>query len=177
MCHPGEIQTLPNPHAEDQPPHPLLQVAGAILDHEVTHYVIDGVQENSMLEQGIQHDTKSLCGLPEQADFIFIPDGNSNGHILKARRGSPEYPDTSATIVYGVRSLTAHTDGQPLGYMKGPGIRERVALPPITGLDRAEILQLIEVNKNYPLGVDAIFVDKKGKVLAIPRSTSIEMTE
>jgi alpha-D-ribose 1-methylphosphonate 5-triphosphate synthase subunit PhnH len=43
------------------------------------------------------------------------------------------------------------------------------------GIPAPELQALSEVNADYPLGVDAFFVRPSGEVMAIPRSTRIQV--
>ncbi|MEA3544779.1 MAG: phosphonate C-P lyase system protein PhnH, partial [Thermodesulfobacteriota bacterium] len=56
--------------------------------------------------------------------------------------------------------------------LSGPGIEDNI-YPKIDGLAAQELNQLKEVNTEYPLGIDCIFIDQNGQLMCIPRSTRI----
>jgi alpha-D-ribose 1-methylphosphonate 5-triphosphate synthase subunit PhnH len=41
----------------------------------------------------------------------------------------------------------------------------------IDGLNSNDLELLFEINSDFPLGVDTLFVDEAGRIVAIPRST------
>jgi alpha-D-ribose 1-methylphosphonate 5-triphosphate synthase subunit PhnH len=60
--------------------------------------------------------------------------------------------------------------------LTGPGIAEQAGIAPeMRGIPVEEFKELMAVNADYPLGVDAIFVLPNGELMAIPRSTRIEV--
>ncbi|MBU4320319.1 MAG: phosphonate C-P lyase system protein PhnH, partial [Nitrospinae bacterium] len=110
----------------------------------------------------------------EDADFVIIPSGGSDGAILHAKRGSLEYPDTGATVIYVVEYLDDRDNGKTIALLKGPGIRNDIA-PVIHGLGKNELSHIKEINSEFPLGIDCIFIESANKIMCIPRSTRIEV--
>ena len=88
---------------------------------------------------------------------------------MVARRGTLEYPDSGATVIYLVDKL-GETGGE--ADMHGPGINGTIR-PLISGLDQAELGLLRKTNAEFPLGLDALFLDTDGRIMCIPRSTRI----
>lgn len=150
----------------------LSSVLLTLLDHEVSFCVIGTAK--SLLEPEIVEITKSRAADISDADFIIVPAGESHGEILRAKRGSLEYPDTGATIIYSVHSLMDGNDGKSSVVLRGPGINGEIS-PFIDGLGSDEFSHLKEIDSEYPLGVDCIFVDSFGQVMCIPRSTRCEV--
>ncbi|MCL5423135.1 MAG: phosphonate C-P lyase system protein PhnH, partial [Nitrospirae bacterium] len=95
-----------------------------------------------------------------------------------------EYPDTGATVIYSINSLSLIPPIPPFvkGGMrgnlritlKGPGINGEIT-PFIGGIKKDEFHYLKEINSEYPLGVDSIFIDAENRIMCIPRSTKIEV--
>jgi alpha-D-ribose 1-methylphosphonate 5-triphosphate synthase subunit PhnH len=150
----------------------LMAVLQTLVDQEVTFAVAGN--DGERLKREIAKATGSRAVGVEDADFVVVPSGDSDGAVIRAKRGSLEYPDAGATIIYLVDDLDDKTGGDPVCLLKGPGIEHEIS-PSITGLSRNELILLRESNAEYPLGVDALFLDRAGRVLCIPRSASMEV--
>lgn len=164
MSRPGTVQRLPATARA----RPLLAVLGALVDREVALHV--AAVDDAALQRELTGATGGRPARLEDADFVVFPDGRSGGRLLRAKRGTLEYPDLGATAVYAVRRC-AEAGGFVV--LRGPGIRD-AARPTLDGLAPEELGLLREANREFPLGVDAIFVDAEGQVICIPRSTRIE---
>lgn len=169
MSHPGKVYSL-NLKSESG----LISVIKTLLDQEVTFYLADSLIGE--LEQTIIKATGSRPAGIEDADFLIIPSGNSNGLILRAKRGVIEYPNWGATFIYYVTSLSLFIKAgmrEDLRIiLKGPGINGEIK-PFIGGIKKEEFDYLKEINSEYPLGVDSIFIDGANRIMCIPRSTRI----
>jgi len=176
MSQPGRVFALPPALAAGREPWgAVLTLLESLLDHEVSFTVIGGDGSES-LRSLIAGRTRCRAADVGQADYIIVAAGESAGEILRAKRGTLQYPDTSATIVFRVQSLLSRED-QPAIALTGPGIREEIQLGPIQGLGPCEAEHLKELNGEFPLGVDAVFIDDAGRILCIPRSTNIRIME
>ncbi|MCX7914057.1 MAG: phosphonate C-P lyase system protein PhnH [Thermodesulfovibrionales bacterium] len=152
---------------------PLLPILlKTLLDCEVGFSVIGKEREN--LKVKISELTRSSIRDISEADFIIISDGKSDGEILKAKRGSLEYPDKGATVIYVVDSLNKKRKGRPLAVLKGPGIKDKIEVF-ADGSMRSELSYLKEINSEFPRGVDSIFIDSLCNIMCIPRSSNIEV--
>jgi len=166
MSRPGSVRCLTADFRHIWPSG-LLAVAATLLDQEVGFCVL-GDSDDLGIGQAIEEVTGGRSVNIASADFIFAPNGDSGGSIRHAQRGSQEYPDLGATIVYQVERL--EEDGEPGSItLRGPGIEDR-ATPLIIGLDPEELFLIQEINNEYPLGVDVILIDRENKVMALPRS-------
>jgi alpha-D-ribose 1-methylphosphonate 5-triphosphate synthase subunit PhnH len=153
-----------------------LLAADCLVDHETTFALIG--YESSQQAQRIQGRTGSPCVETDQADFVFINGNCSQGRIASARRGTPAYPDEGATLVYQLpAALLAELEANRLEAvrMTGPGI-DRMIRPPIDSLVQSEYALLRDINAGYPLGVDTFIMWGESHVMAIPRSTRIELS-
>ena len=162
MSRPGKVYQLPQHDREQQS---VVQLLGCLLDNEVSLAVLD----DAALEIALLRQTNSLQALPEEADFIVAAHGTTCGWLTGFKRGTLEYPDAGATVVYLVETLQADEDEIILS---GPGVNGTVSLA-ISGFDMRELDRLKEVNMEYPLGLDVILIDRDNKVACIPRSTKI----
>ncbi len=162
MARPGTVQLLPEAARQE----PVLHLLAALADEQVSLHV----RGDEPLARALARETGCRLAPLEQADFVLFPEARSEGLLARAKRGTPEYPDAGATVLFPVRSLAP---GGGRHRLRGPGIAGE-ALPLVEGLDPGEWRLLREANALYPLGVDAVFVDDAGRVLCVPRSTRIE---
>lgn len=174
MSRPGKNRRV---DIEDpQQPHALLmRMADCLLDHEITFDVIS--DHHLELTQSLQRRTGARHTHLTQADFIFIDGKTSLGRTRQAKRGTLAYPDLGATLVYQLPPVTADplaTRPMETVLLSGPGIPNSIS-PPADGLDISEFKHLKEINADYPLGVDTIILCGNSQVMAIPRSTQIEV--
>jgi alpha-D-ribose 1-methylphosphonate 5-triphosphate synthase subunit PhnH len=190
MARPGSMgRLLPAGQAEQQDP--LLAVAEALVDHEVTFAVL--LQGGELTEQ-ILRSTGSRVAPVEQADYVFC-DAPSLAEALRwSKEGTPEFPDEGATVVCSVRSLTGGQTGMgadgPRGMradgqtgmgadawrgslaLTGPGIRD-IARIAVDGLSAEARMVFAERNQAAPLGLDLVLVDPEGTVVSLSRYTRI----
>ncbi len=159
--YPGKKAPLPNlPGAGSA----VIEILGCLMDNEVSFAVIG----DRDMETVIVRHTDSRPVSFEDADYIIVRNGTTRGKLAGFKRGSLEYPDTGATIFYLVEALSEATGV----VLSGPGVNGTVSLR-ITGLDPSELQLLKQVNSEFPLGVDAIFLDQGGHIACIPRSSRI----
>jgi alpha-D-ribose 1-methylphosphonate 5-triphosphate synthase subunit PhnH len=143
-----------------------------LLDHEVGFAVIG--PEGGCIAGLVRDLTRSRLTEVPAADFIIILRGNSRGGILAAKRGSLEYPDQGATIIYLVESLNQEGQTGLKVKLQGPGVNREIRTI-IKGLSADEILDLKIINQEFPLGVDCFFLDLAGRVMGLPRSSYLEV--
>lgn len=175
MSHPGRVYSLSlESGVWSQEPEfsGLILVLQTLLDHEVSFNVFGHQREE--LEYKVMRATGSKTANIEDADFIIIPSGDSGGAILHVKRGTLEYPDTGATVFYFIHSLSARDNGGLRITLKGPGINGEISTF-IGGIKKDEFYYLKEINSEYPLGVESIFIDTAKRIMCIPRSTKIEV--
>jgi alpha-D-ribose 1-methylphosphonate 5-triphosphate synthase subunit PhnH len=176
MSRPGKLYHLTSPQFSEGPLPVLAPLFGGLLDHEVSVAVL-GDGPFGKLAGHIAARTRCRTAPVAEADFIFIAGGDSRGAVLCAKRGTLHYPDRSAILVYQVPSLLSIDEAPVRLALTGPGIREEIRLGAISGLAPHEPVQLKEANREFPLGVDALFIDEYGRLLCLPRSTQIRILE
>jgi alpha-D-ribose 1-methylphosphonate 5-triphosphate synthase subunit PhnH len=150
-----------------------LAVAETLLDHE-TSYAILSETPLEELDRAIFETTKARRAPLEEADYIVVPGWESNGRLVGASRGTPEFPDRGATLLYLVREPCPEADAQRIR-LSGPGIDGEIH-PETGALAPSEWELLRGMNDEYPLGVDAIVLLGPDRILCIPRSTRIELS-
>jgi alpha-D-ribose 1-methylphosphonate 5-triphosphate synthase subunit PhnH len=175
MSHPGEIIQM-DPIKTPVPTSPEIELLYpallTLLDHEVGFTVIG--PEKKKGETTIAELTGAQVKDSTEADFIIIFDSESSGEITQAKRGTLEYPDTGATVIYRVASLKTGEDARPRVRLTGPGIKpEGITIHP--GLPSVELDLLKEINAEYPLGIDCLLIDPDRRLMGIPRSTRLEV--
>ncbi|WP_158932883.1 phosphonate C-P lyase system protein PhnH [Acidisphaera sp. S103] len=147
-------------------PAPLCDAAAAVLltlaDHETPLWLDPAAADASVW---ITFHTGAPAAPPAQAMFamaLSLPD------LTHLSVGTDETPETSATVILQVASLTT---GQRY-VLEGPGLREPKVVA-IDGLppDFAAIWQ--RNHAQYPLGVDLILC-AGNQLTALPRSVSIK---
>jgi len=166
MSHPGKVYSL-----DDVDIDPLMVVIQTLIDQDVSFCVVG---EDIGLLQLIHERTRAPLAEIGEADFVIVPEGGSYGDIYKAKRGTPEYPDHGATIIYKAEALGGEGNGKASVALTGPGI-ETETRTAVKGLISGEFVDLADVNSEFPLGVDCIFVDNAYRVMCIPRSTRLKV--
>ena len=151
-----------------------MAIGECLLDPEVSLCVIGngGVTLQAVLVGATQVRTESL----KTADFIFVCGVRSQGGVRLAKRGRLEFPEEGATLVYCMDSLPAGASDRFRVRLTGPGITGQGGIAPeMRGVPVEEFQELMAVNTDYPLGVDAFFVRPNGELMALPRSTRIQV--
>jgi alpha-D-ribose 1-methylphosphonate 5-triphosphate synthase subunit PhnH len=177
MSRPGKLNRFASVGLN--PPVPLSKTAAyvglALLNADVTYHAeLLGADASEYLRV----NTHSNPDKPTTADFFFFEgdDVRAAALIQEAKVGLPAYPESGATVVVFVTRLgkSSHVGGLHLE-LTGPGIETREIVF-VEGL-RPEILAMIaDKNREFPLGVDAIFVSADETLLCLPRTTRVLVT-
>jgi alpha-D-ribose 1-methylphosphonate 5-triphosphate synthase subunit PhnH len=178
MARPGSVCRL-WPAGETEQQNPLLAVAEALVDHEVTFAVLP---QGGELTQHILRSTGSRVATVGEADYVFCDVPSLVEGLRSSKEGTPEFPDEGATVVCSVVSMTGgqtgrRADGQPWRHnsvaLSGPGIRGEARIQ-VDGLT-AEARRVFAVrNLAPPLGLDLILVSLDGSVVSLGRYTRIQ---
>lgn len=148
---------------------PTLVIMLMLLDAEVSFKVISEkeAEVSSFISQLTYAEAKPL----EEADFIFVLSDAGESGVKTAFRdskiGDLINPHKSATLVIEAPELSNSSTFM----LRGPGI-EHASFAGF-GLGEQWIAERKKKNIEYPLGVDAIFVDRQANVLCIPRTTQM----
>ena len=171
MARPGEVRTLAAP--EMHPPagiHASAALVGfALLNADASFYAAgrEGEAVTSYLRENTDGVTADVSG----ADFIFMEGETPDAAdlIARVRVGTLPYPEGGATIVLSVADLS---QGELTIILSGPGVAVENTMH-ISGL-HIDILEAVQQqNEEFPLGIDLILADPKGRVAAIPRSSRV----
>jgi alpha-D-ribose 1-methylphosphonate 5-triphosphate synthase subunit PhnH len=102
------------------------------------------------------------------ASVLIVEGAPEPALLLAAKRGSDEAPEDGATFVC-IIDAAARTPAR----LRGPGIdgEWEIALP----LSPAALAARAEACGRYPLGIDLVFFERDGRVVGLPRTTSVEI--
>lgn len=162
MSHPGTIYSMTDCR-QDRPM--VLGLLACLVDNEVGFTVVGDPE----LATAIAEHTGGRQVAVAEADFLIVAKGGGKDQLVLLKRGSREYPDQGATVVYLVDELAEGPEGIVIS---GPGVAGQTTLR-IKGLAMNELTCLRQVNSEFPLGIDAIYIDSFGRVACIPRSSQI----
>lgn len=163
---PGKPIRCPNPVS---PPLPLLGATAAIalslFDVETPIWLEASLRNRQVEEYFRLYSDVKLISSPEVCQFAVLSALSHMPALTTFSAGSPEYPDTSATLVIQVPNL----DRGKRVVLVGPGIPDKVAIAP-GGFDTAFWLQWDENCAGFPLGVDVILTDGDC-IIGLPRTS------
>lgn len=174
MSRPGIVTQLDTEIAKLErtaPCYPSTQLmALMLLDTEVSFSVVS--PQATELARRFSQLTYAKAVSCNDADYIFVLAdalGDALEHALAAAKsGHLINPALAATVVIEAKAITP---GQGLA-LSGPGI---------LGVHRVDIKtggewlgQRKQQVREYPLGIDLVFLDPGGGVVCIPRTTAIE---
>ena len=124
---------------------------------------------NDIVSQSLRfHTNAPLVEQPQQATFAVASDTISSEQLNALCEGSAVAPETSATLIVQVPSLS----GGRMLRLTGAGIAEERMIAP--QLPNCILHELTERPHPFPLGVDLILTCGE-RLLAIPRTTHVEV--
>jgi len=140
----------------------LLALANVLLYNEVSFFYA-GDEDMSLIEA--INNPKPQTN--EKADYIFSDTLNAN-LIKEAKKGDYINPDFSSTLLFTCRDFN-YTKVR----LRGPGVNgvKECNLP----CNEEFIKILMDKNSDYPLGVEVYFTNEKNEILALSRTTKIEV--
>ena len=159
VARPGTIHEITGA----RPPAPLSPAAGAVLltlcDTDTPLYLAGAADCDAVRAWVAFHTGAPLAG---PSDCMFaLGTWDALLPLSAYPKGSPEYPDRSATLIVEAPALS--DEGAVL---QGPGIRDtaRLSLPDIGAFRQNRAL--------FPLGLDFLFACD-GRIAALPRATRV----
>lgn len=169
MACPGSIGSI-DPHLVGGPCAAAVSVLESVLDHEVTFLVIPPMAD--VIETLLRVTGSRVASLPD-ADYILASGAAILDALRLAKPGSPEFPDTNATVVALVDSVSA-TAGRGIPVtLSGPGIAETRTVW-LDGLPLGWDEVLAERTAELPLGVDVVFITPDGACVCVGRYTRVQ---
>ncbi|MDQ1000550.1 alpha-D-ribose 1-methylphosphonate 5-triphosphate synthase subunit PhnH [Neobacillus niacini] len=147
----------------------VLLVAQTLFDQEVSFKVFSPQADS--VSKTINQLTYAKPTEAKKADFLLILQDAEKGcfeeAINHAKVGTLKNPHKSAFLIVEAKSVTS---GEAL-LLKGPGIHTTELIHMDVNETWVESRQ--EKNKEYPLGIDLIFIDQHHQLIALPRTTQI----
>lgn len=169
MSEPGVIVAL---HALHRGWEPLNVASTSVLltlaDNDTPVWVSETLA-NDIATQNIRfHTNAPVAPSPELAQFAIANEAISSAQLNALAQGTDIAPDTSATLILQVSSLS----GGRMLRLTGAGIAEERMIAP--QLPDCIIHELTERPHPFPLGIDLILTCGE-RLLAIPRTTHVEV--
>jgi len=169
MSQPGRIVPLPV-YLSGPPPlnNGAAAIALTLLDVDSPFWMDDYLGTGAVREFIAFHTGAPLVSSQDRADFAFLSGEGKLPDLAGFSQGSPEYPDRSATLIILVDYM--HNDSGVK--LSGPGIKssQRLTVAPLPEEFWARVQ---ENNKQFPLGLDFIFVSQDA-ISVVLRSTTVE---
>ncbi|RKQ40248.1 phosphonate C-P lyase system protein PhnH [Enterobacter sp. R1(2018)] len=169
MSEPGVIVAL---HALNQGWAPLNVASTSVLltlaDNDTPVWISTALANEATTQNVRFHTNAPLCLAPEQAQFAVAGETISADELNALAQGTDVAPDTSATLILQVSSLS----GGRMLRLTGAGIREERMIAP--QLPECVLHELTERPHPFPLGIDLILTCGE-RLLAIPRTTHVEV--
>ena len=142
----------------------LLALGCTLLDNEVSFYV----EKDENFARALLDETLSRRGKLEEADFVFLT-GSLNyesirNMFFKVKAGTLENPQDSAVFLIYCPVLS----GEENVCLTGPGIQGSKELK-TTEYIKTILAIRQETAIEYPCGIDLIFADSRGNLMAVPR--------
>lgn len=180
MSRPGEIYKLHKINYSSTPEglnSNLLTMLKTLGDSNVTFAL--GNIESDEIKKYIELNTGMTVSEISEADHVIFNGEKFDKSFLKLNTGTLEFPEGSATVFIETDSiLSGEFDesfiARTVIIMQGPGIKEKNTVT-VHGLDKEYIRCMAELNRVFPLGIDAFFIDKESNITCMPRTTKAEV--
>jgi alpha-D-ribose 1-methylphosphonate 5-triphosphate synthase subunit PhnH len=183
LSRPGKVRRLPECDYRGAPGGfcaPSLTIMKTLCDHRVSFSL---VPREAALERYLQVNLAAPCGDVERADYVIFSGSAFHEEFMLLKRGSPEFPEGSATALLCVGSLVegafdiAVDEAGPSCrlVLTGPGVQDKAVLT-VAGLDPRYGEARARTNNISPMGIDLFLVDTGGGVAGIPRTTAVEIS-
>lgn len=140
----------------------LLAIANTLLYSEVSFYY-DGKEEFGLIEA----ITNAQNTQADEADYIFCDELNEY-LFNKGKVGTSKDPEYSSTFIFKCKDF----NGLDVK-LSGPGIdgSKNVSLP----IDKSFVDFFNEKNSYYPLGNEVFFLSDDAQIIAVSRTTKMEI--
>jgi alpha-D-ribose 1-methylphosphonate 5-triphosphate synthase subunit PhnH len=169
LAEPGTVHRLPaGVLPAPLPPAVVVPLALADLDSTVA---VAGEGHDGPLGSLVRLATGADSAPVEAAAFVVDPHGDPCVP-RQCRRGSALEPERGCRLAVAVTDLGR---GAPVA-LSGPGVPGRRVVR-VAGLRPAWFTALARANTDRPAGIDVWLVTGDGRVLAMPRSTRLEVVE
>lgn len=178
MARPGEIRQLPTiPLQLETWPAAIALIGLTFLD-PLTSFAVVG--EGAVdLTAYLQRNTSAPTLMVGAAEWLFAraADPVTPTLLEQLNPGTLTQPELGSTAVLLVEAISAvPVDGATQMTLRGPGIKESLSVS-VQGLSSLTLEARNRMTSGFPLGIDLFLVDPAGQVLALPRTTKIQVEE
>jgi alpha-D-ribose 1-methylphosphonate 5-triphosphate synthase subunit PhnH len=150
----------------------LASVLMTLLDHEVSLHVTPGPEAAALADLVVRR-TRTTLADARDATFVAAEATKVDPDLpTEMERGSLEYPDDGATLLLDVPSLDQETSGALSLELTGPGIRTAQVVR-LSDVAPELIASRNRAVAHYPMGIDLLLIDRFGRIVGLPRSTSV----
>lgn len=157
LSQPGKISKI-NPIFDSK----LLGIASVLLYSEVSYYY-NGSRDMTLIEAITNPKVETI----QNADYIFSDEIDIN--LLKdAKVGDHLNPDFSSVLIFQCVNFDITKVK-----LSGPGINKELITTLPCDKDFLEVLA--NKNSEYPLGLEIYFINNEGELLALSRTTKVEV--
>lgn len=180
MSRPGKICQVPlRPYRA--PPSgfcpPALTILKTLCDHRVS-FSLGTANETPEWIGYLEMNLSAPFQPVEKAGYVLFDGAGFDAGFARLNRGSLEFPEKSATALICVTQLLEE-QGESKGpvcnlLLAGPGVKGQTRLA-AAGLDPGYLTERQRAIRYFPMGVDLILVDTKGRVAGIPRTSTVEI--
>lgn len=141
----------------------------SLIDSEVSFQTVG---EQIEINQQIRALSGGQIKPEHMADFVIVPHSATEQQqldtISSAKIGDLVDPQKSATIIVEIDETTPAIPIE----LTGPGIEEAEVIK--MNISKELLALRDSKNKEFPLGVDFIFIERSGHVIALPRTTKVK---
>lgn len=140
----------------------FLAIANCLLYSEVS-YFYEGIEEFDLINAITNASKTKEC----EADYIFCDEINEF-LLTKAKFGTSKDPEFSGTLIFKCKDF----NGLKVK-LSGPGInKEKIINLPI---DKSFVEFFNEKNSHFPLGNEVFFLNENAQIVALSRTTKVEV--
>jgi alpha-D-ribose 1-methylphosphonate 5-triphosphate synthase subunit PhnH len=173
LARPGQPARLPvgsgGASAAGAPPAALLPLL-ALADLGTGIHVLDHPDAPTRWVDALATATSAPVVGPERARLVGALRPITPAEVGALQRGSALAPEEAALLTVAVTDLAG---GPARWVLSGPGVPGRRAISP-SGVPAGFLAARAAAVHRYPTGIDVLLVAPDGRLLGLPRSTSIE---
>lgn len=180
LSRPGKVCQIPLCNYQAPPRGfcpPALSILKTLCDHRVS-FSIGGAPARAEWIRYLEVNLATPFKIVENADYVLFDGGSYDAGFARMNRGSLEFPESSATALLCVMRISQDSDDTegPVCdlVLAGPGVKDKARLS-VSGLDPAYAAERQKASRHFPLGVDLFLVDAEGRVVGIPRTSTVEI--
>jgi alpha-D-ribose 1-methylphosphonate 5-triphosphate synthase subunit PhnH len=166
LANPGALYSIAEQAARFAGNGAWLAAAATLLDNEVTQYWNGAPDDGAE----IGYITGSAPADIQSADFILLPAPVDPSALLPlVKTGTHTAPHTSGTVIAGSSGATGDECE-----LSGPGVPPEGRRAALTGYERKWVQARDALEREYPLGIELIFLRADNDITAITRKAAVK---